>query len=177
MSKTILEALNESPAGLTLEELVKATKLTKAQVNKELPYLPEYDGRYYCPVSTPHYATSKSAAADCHTLEDRTILPGETVRVVSNLRIPANMPDGAVIIIAARSSTPSRHGLRLTNGIGIIDPDYPEFVMFEYENVSTTRTAKLAKGTAIGQALAMPTIELWPRAQKERDGGFGSTDA
>jgi dUTP pyrophosphatase len=87
-------------------------------------------------------------------------------------------------MIAARSSLIKR-GLILTNGIGIVDPDYcgPEDeLLLSVLNV-TDQTVHVKQGDRLAQGLflPMPPQHTWVHREKENidspsRGGFGSTD-
>ena len=178
MITTLTAELSANPQGQTVEELAKDTGQTVAAVKKvlkEAPYLAVQGDKYFHPDVTPCHKTQRSMGADCHVLNPITIMPGDVARVVSNLKVPEKMPDNSVIIIASRSSTYAKFGLSLTNGIGIIDADYPDHVMFEYEN-KTNRVVTLTHGMSIGQAMCIHAYQIWPVCNDTRTGGFGSTD-
>lgn len=73
----------------------------------------------------PTYATDGSAAIDLRACIDSpiTILPGGRDLVKTGLAI--NMMDpGLVAVVASRSGLSLKHGIRVAQGIGVIDADY-----------------------------------------------------
>lgn len=73
----------------------------------------------------PTYATDGAAAIDLRACiaEPVTINPGERCLVKTGLAI--NMMDpGLVAIVASRSGLSLKHGIRVAQGIGVIDADY-----------------------------------------------------
>ena len=75
-------------------------------------------------ISLPYYATDGAAAVDLHACIDApmTIPAGGQVVVPTGLAVA--IPEGYVGIIAVRSSMGVRHGITLSNAIGVIDSDY-----------------------------------------------------
>lgn len=74
--------------------------------------------------SFPLPGPSKPGAA-CFNLicrETVTIPPRQIKAVPQNIAL--KVPDGYVLLIFSRSSTPLRKGLILANGVGVIDPFY-----------------------------------------------------
>ncbi len=103
------------------------------------------------------------------------------------MRIPANViiavPDGYVLFIVLRSSTPFRHGLISPNGIGIIDSDYrgpaDEIQIAVYN--PTSMGIEVPRGARIAQGILVPVVTAgWDESGEtgaESRGGFGSTGA
>ena len=75
-------------------------------------------------IPLPYYATAGAAAMDLHACIDEpvTIPAGGRVRIPTGLAVA--IPEGHVGILAVRSSMGVKHGVTLTNGIGVIDSDY-----------------------------------------------------
>ncbi len=76
-------------------------------------------------VPLPTYATDGSAALDLRACisEDKTIEPGG--RLLIQTGIALNMKDpGMVAIVASRSGLSLKHGVRVAQGVGVIDADY-----------------------------------------------------
>ena len=75
-------------------------------------------------IPLPYYATQGAAALDLHACLDEpmTIPAGGQAMVPTG--IAAAIPTGYVGIMAVRSSMGVKHGITLTNGIGVIDSDY-----------------------------------------------------
>lgn len=86
-----------------------------------------------------------------------------------------------VLIIANRSSGPSKKGLILANSIGVVDSDYYSNpsndgnIIFQFYNIFPF-DAKIAKGDRIGQAYFQKfLIADDDKSEGERQGGIGST--
>ena len=73
----------------------------------------------------PAYATPGSAAMDlCAACEESVaVAPGQRVMIPTGIAIELPGPD-YVALVFARSSLGVRHGLTLSNGVGVIDSDY-----------------------------------------------------
>lgn len=73
----------------------------------------------------PAYATPGAAAADLCALLDAplTLAPGQRAMVPTGLAIELPGPD-CVALIYARSGLAVKHGVTLSNGVGVIDSDY-----------------------------------------------------
>lgn len=127
----------------------------------------------------PEYKTEGSVAFDMYSREDTIVAPGELKMLPSNFII--QVPDGYVLIIAARSSLAKRKGLALRNGIGVVDRDYhgpeDEIKILVY-NFTDTPIA-VARGERLAQGLIMPVAKAaWEEVSAIKDesrGGFGTT--
>lgn len=128
----------------------------------------------------PAYQTPGSAAFDIYSRETITILPGEIVRIPTNLVVAT--PAGYFWMITLRSGTPMKKpGMIVPHGVGIIDSDYcgPEDEgKVQVQNVGDSaitveRGERFAQGTfvKIDQAQFVEAAQL---ASVSR-GGFGST--
>ncbi|HEX4566888.1 MAG TPA: hypothetical protein VH138_09670, partial [Vicinamibacterales bacterium] len=73
-------------------------------------------------VPLPEYQTVGAAGFDLAASEDVTVAPGAVALVPTGLVI--RVPDGYFLGIFARSSTPMKRGLIVSNGVGVIDADY-----------------------------------------------------
>ena len=70
----------------------------------------------------PTYATEGSVGFDFITRVTTTVEPGGMERIPGNVIVAT--PPGHMLLVAVRSSTPRRTGLRLSNSIGIIDQQH-----------------------------------------------------
>ena len=72
----------------------------------------------------PYYASAGAAAMDLHACLDApvTIQPGELVTIPTGIAI-ALPSAGYVALVFARSGLGIRHGIALSNGVGVIDSD------------------------------------------------------
>ena len=129
----------------------------------------------------PEYKTSGSAAADLYAClkEPLTVLPGERAKIPTGIAIEYDNNDVAAVI-CARSGLSAKHGISLTNGIGLIDPDYRGELLVSVINLSD-KPYTFEHGDRIAQLMFIPVIrgefELSEElSETERgEGGFGST--
>jgi dUTP pyrophosphatase len=126
----------------------------------------------------PEYMTKGAAGADLITVHDYFIEPNQVVLVDSGTAV--QIPDGYVGLLCARSSIAFKRGLRLVNGVGVIDSDFQDTIKFAYQNV-TDQMVKLSVGERVGQILFMecPQFEF-EKVEKFTDetvrgAGFGDT--
>src|SRR5947207_609539 len=70
----------------------------------------------------PTYATAGSVGFDLLCREDTEIAPRTIELIPSNVIV--RIPQGYMLMLTLRSSTPLRKGLLIPNGLGIIDQDY-----------------------------------------------------
>ena len=115
------------------------------------------------------------------------LIAREDVRVHSSAieLIPANViievPNGYMLMLASRSSTPKKKGVMQPHGVGIIDLDYcgPEdeikiqMYNFTEEVQFISRGEKIAQGVFV--RVDRPIFEEVEEIKSESRGGFGST--
>lgn len=129
-------------------------------------------------VPLPEYKTPGACAFDLAVIEGGTLAPGERRMFRTGLVIC--VPVNHVLILAPRSSN-AKKGIRLGNGIGIIDQDYcgpTDELKLALHNVSDMPYIVEA-GERIAQGMFVPVT----RAQFEEvseltspnRGGFGTT--
>jgi dUTP pyrophosphatase len=126
----------------------------------------------------PTYETSNAAAFDLTAAETITIQPHSQGLVPIGLVF--GIPKNHVMHIFPRSSTFKKFGIFLSNGVGVVDPDYcglTDELMIMFYNPGD-QPAAIASGARIAQAI------IYPRPQIEFEegaadgpsrGGFGST--
>ncbi|HBW36930.1 dUTP diphosphatase [Desulfosporosinus sp. BICA1-9] len=132
-------------------------------------------------LALPTYATAASAGVDLSAdlREPITVSPGENVKIPTGLAI--ELPSQSVVaLVFARSGLASRHGIGLTNGVGVIDSDYRGEIQVLIQNLGT-QPVTIKPGDRIAQMLFMPIfhanfedvaeLQETPRGA----GGFGST--
>lgn len=127
----------------------------------------------------PQYESDGAAGFDIYSRIDMEIMPQTIARIPTNLIIQT--PPNHVLMVLPRSSTPSKKGLLIPHGIGIIDEDYsgPEDEILLQVYNFTKETAKIIRGERIGQGLFVPILKAnWQEGnpQATSRGGFGSTD-
>lgn len=128
----------------------------------------------------PTKGSAFSAGYDLYvdTTEDIIVMPGEVVPFYTG--IAAEIPDGYYGEICSRSGLSTKHGLRLANGVGVIDSDYRGNIgvpMYNDSDVPVTVVAHERVAQIIVQrcedCIWYETDEL---TQTERGaGGFGSS--
>ena len=130
-------------------------------------------------VKLPERATANSAGYDFFAPEDIT-LPAKTLtRVMTGIK--CELRPYMVLILANRSSNPSKKGLYLANGVGIVDADYynnPDNegeIGFEFYN-NSEEDVVISKNEKIGQGIITTYVRVEDdKATGSRTGGFGST--
>ena len=131
----------------------------------------------------PTYATDGSAAVDLRAAIDEgttlTIAPGERALVPTGIAIAPESRE-VVAILAARSGLAIKKGIRLSNGIGVIDSDYRGEICVGLHNTSRVPFT-VNRGDRIAQMMFMPVLaaKLIEAASLDETargaGGFGST--
>ncbi len=128
----------------------------------------------------PTYATAGSVGFDLLCREDTEIEPRTIELVPCNIIV--RIPEGYMLLLTLRSSTPRRKGLLIPNGVGIIDQDYcgegdelkAQVYNFGEEAVMVKR------GERIAQGIFVPIMRAtWNEVSEmgQGRGGFGSTGA
>lgn len=131
-------------------------------------------------IKLPERATENSAGYDFFAIEDIVLPAKQLTRVMTGVK--CELRPYMCLLLANRSSNPSKKGLFLANGVGVVDADYynnPDNegeIGFEFYNFSD-EDKEIKKGEKIGQGIIM----TFDRVQNDnvtatRDGGFGSTD-
>src|SRR5260221_5419254 len=92
----------------------------------------------------PTFATEGSVGFDLLCREDREIAP-RTIELIPR-NVIVRIPEGHLLLLTLRSSTPRRKGLLIPNGVGIIDHDYfgegDELIVHEFNFREGAVTAK-----------------------------------
>ena len=142
-------------------------KAVSPKIGRELPW--------------PQRATAGSAGMDLAACIDEavTIAPRQLVRIPTGIAIALPGPE-YVALIFARSGLGVKHGISLSNGVGVIDSDYRGEIMVGLTNLSDVPyTIHLGDRVAqlVVTPVALPELE---RVETLDDtdrgtGGFGST--
>lgn len=132
-------------------------------------------------INPPQYATSGSAGMDLAACIDRpiTIKPGERVKIPTGIAIqlPSNQ---YVALIFARSGLGIKHGITMSNGVGVIDSDYRGEIICGLINLGEHEYV-INPGDRMAQMVFMPVIMASFIPVEELDetergaGGLGST--
>lgn len=126
----------------------------------------------------PRYATHDAAAFDLVALESAEIPPMFAATVRTGLAF--EIPPGYGMQILSRSGHGFKHGVRLSNCTGLIDPDYRGEVMVRLHNDGDA-PFEVEAGDRIAQAMIVqaPRVTFqWAddlSSTTRGDGGFGST--
>ena len=133
-------------------------------------------------IKLPERSTLNSAGYDFFAIEDVTLPAKKLTRVMTGVKCEL-MPN-QVLILANRSSNPSKKGLILANGIGVVDADYygnPDNdgeMGFEFYNI-LDEDVVIKKGEKLGQGIIIKfdktEDDYISNPYKTRVGGFGST--
>jgi len=142
-------------------------KTTITRIDKSLPL--------------PVYETAGSVGFDIVCRADTIIAPKSIGRVPGNAIV--KVPEGYVLIVALRSSTPKKKQLLCPHGIGVIDNDYcgpDDEVMVQVYNFSE-QPVTVARGEKIAQGIFVKIDKAeWEEVESVSEksrGGFGSTDS
>src|SRR3989344_5321015 len=101
----------------------------------------------------PTYQTPGSVGFDIYSREDMEIKPREIALIPGNIIVET--PQGCMLLVALRSSTPRKKGLHKPHGIGVIDNDYcgdEDEVKVQVFN-STDKEVVVEKGERIAQGI------------------------
>ena len=129
-------------------------------------------------VPLPSYQTAGAAGFDLAASVDMVVAPGEVTLVPTGLVI--EVPEGHVLGVFARSSTPLKPGLMVANGVGVVDADYcgpTDEIKIEVYNFTAAPVA-VKRGDRLAQGLFIPVTRAeWQERAPEKiaRGGFGST--
>ena len=134
-----------------------------------------YDGKL------PARGTPYSACVDFYACEDVILRPG-TISNVIPTGVKAYMNDDEGLLLYTRSSIAKKHGLRMSNSVGVIDADFYNnidnegHITFLYDNI-TDKEVKIAKHSRIGQGMFTKVLPInnVKVLSNERVGGYGST--
>ena len=131
----------------------------------------------------PAYATEGSAAMDLRAALDEgeviVLAPGERALIPTGVHIAPETSD-VVAIVAGRSGLGIKHGITLSNSIGVVDSDYRGEVCVGLINKGQ-EDFKIERGDRIAQLMFMPVCHANLLAAETLDetergaGGFGST--
>ena len=128
----------------------------------------------------PIYETQGSVGFDLLSRIDINVQPGEIARVPANVVV--QVPKGYMLMLASRSSTPSKKGLSKPHGIGVIDQDYcgnDDELLVQVYNF-TSQPTQVSRGEKIAQGVFVKVDQLNFTEVDEMSspsrGGFGSTN-
>jgi len=102
-------------------------------------------------------ATSGSCGLDlkaCLTEESLSVAPGERIAVPSGLAIDIRQP-GIAGFVFSRSGLGTKQGLVVSQGVGVIDPDYRGEILVSLLNTSAEQRI-VVRGQRVAQLILMP---------------------
>ena len=142
-------------------------KAVSPKLGKELPW--------------PSRATEGSAGLDLAACIDRdvTIAPRQLVCIPTGVAIALPGPE-YVALVFARSGLGIKHGIALSNGVGVIDSDYRGELQVGLTNLSDTPYT-IRPGDRIAQLVVTPVVLPQVEIVEELEdtgrgtGGVGST--
>lgn len=126
----------------------------------------------------PAYQTAGAVGFDIYSRLDIEVAPRALGFIPTNLVI--KIPEGYMLAIVTRSSTPRKKGLLSPQGFGVIDQDYhgtEDEIIYQVYNF-TDETVQITRGERIGQAIFLRCDQgtfVQDLQDKESRGGFGST--
>lgn len=132
-------------------------------------------------IPAPFYATEGSAAMDlCACVDGEvTVAPRALVSIPTGIAIA--LPSAEyVALVFARSGLGIKHGVCLSNGVGVIDSDYRGEIRVGLTNLSDTPYT-ISPGDRIAQLAVVPVVQARLTVCEELPesgrgaGGFGST--
>jgi dUTP pyrophosphatase len=132
-------------------------------------------------INLPKRATNGSAGLDlCAAIAAPvTIFPRQLVKIPTGIAVGLPARE-YVALVFARSGLSIKHGIALSNGVGVIDSDYTGEIIVGLCNLSD-EPYTIEPFERIAQLVVMPVIcanivEMKSLEKTERaDGGFGST--
>ena len=121
-----------------------------------------------------------SAGYDFFIPFDLTLIPGETIKIPTGIRV--QIDEGYFLQITPRSGLGFKFRLQLDNTLGIIDSDYYNssnegHIFIKMTNLnSENKVLNVLQGQAVAQGIFLEFgITYDDDCEEIRDGGFGST--
>ena len=132
-------------------------------------------------IPAPFYASAGAAAMDLHACVDEPITIPAGGRAVIPTGIAIALPSAQyVALVFARSGLAVKHGLALSNGVGVIDSDYRGEIGVGLVNLGDAPYT-VQPGDRIAQLMVVPVVQPAVTVVDDLDetergaGGFGST--
>ena len=142
-------------------------KAVSDKIGKDIPY--------------PFYATAGAAAMDLCACVDEPVEVAPRALVSIPTGIAIALPSAEyVALVFARSGLGIKHGIALSNGVGVIDSDYRGEIMVGLQN-SGQEDFTIKPGERIAQMMITPVVQAQIQMTDDLDetqrgaGGFGST--
>ena len=128
----------------------------------------------------PVYCSASAAGADLYALSEHAIRIGANETAIVHTGLAAEIPEGYVGLIFARSGLATKKGLAPANKVGVIDSDYRGEIRVALHNDSKYMQS-VEPYERVAQLVIMPyvcadIVEADELSDTERgEGGFGST--
>ena len=153
----------------------KFEKISEKEYEKVLKEKCDYDD-----IKLPVRSTMHSAGYDFISPFDFELMPGETIKVPSGIKVCMNEDEFLALLV--RSSMGFKYNIRLCNQVGIVDSDYynnpdNEGHMFIALKNEGEKVFTVNKGDKYAQGIFQKYLLTDDdEASGERKGGFGSTN-
>jgi len=133
-------------------------------------------------IALPAYATDGAAALDLRACIEEAVMLAPGARLLVPTGIAIDMVDpGLVAIVASRSGLSLKHGVRVAQGIGVIDADYHGEIRVILAN-DGDEPYRIEPGERIAQLMFQPVVQVdlqyvdeFATETARGSGGFGST--
>lgn len=132
-------------------------------------------------IPAPFYASGGAAAMDLHACIDEAVIIEAKGKTVIPVGFAIALPSADyVALIYGRSGLGVKHGITLTNCVGVVDSDYRGEIVVALENKSEV-ACTVSPGDRIAQMMITPVVRpnlQWVGELDETprgEGGFGST--
>lgn len=137
--------------------------------------------KWYHDIKLPKQGAKHSMGVDFYMPYGVHVLPHNKCKIATGIRWICDEPEKYGMLIAPRSSTGIKLGLRLVNTIGVIDGTYWQSdnlgeIYLVFEN-TTDEEVVLPQGKAVAQGIIVPyIIPDGAQSDVDRNGGIGSSD-
>jgi len=131
----------------------------------------------------PRFATDGAACFDLHAIDSgqaAPVYPGGSR--VFRTGLAFEMPSGHALMIYSRSGHGFKHGVRLSNVVGIVDSDYRGEVLIKlHSDDAQADMLRVSEGDRIAQAMIIELPHVYFEVVDDLsetargEGGFGST--
>ena len=155
----------------------KFEKISFEQFKKDV----KDDKELYESYSLPKRGTKCAAGYDFYALFDYTLKPGEIMKIPTGIKVC--MEDDDVLLLLDRSSMGFKYNVRMCNQVGVIDADYynnsnNEGHMWIRIQNEGDKDYIVKKGDGMIQGIFIKYLKVDDDigTEKERNGGFGSTN-
>lgn len=132
-------------------------------------------------IPSPAYKTYGAAGIDLAAAIKEPVIIGSQERLSIPTGIAVDIPvDDVVGLVFPRSGLSSKHGIALSNAVGVIDSDYKGEIICSIQN-NGNEAYEIRPGDRIAQLLFMPILRVNIEYTDELTysdrgaGGFGST--